>query len=69
MENYNHHWHWWHWLVIVIVIVIALGISYTLITNYEITKKNNESVVNKTEQVIDHPIDTTKEAANDITNK
>ena len=70
MESYsNYHWHWWHWLVIIIVVIIALGVGYTLINNYEVVKRDNQSFTNGTQQVVEHPIDTTQNAVNDITNK
>ena len=70
MEHYDdHHWHWWHWLIIIVVVFLALGIGYTLIQNYEIVKKNDQSYVNGVERAVEHPINTTENVVNNLTNK
>lgn len=67
MEHYdNHHFHWWHWLIIVAVILFGLGIVYTLTQNYEIVKKDDQSYVEGVEKAVEHPIDTTKNIANNV---
>lgn len=70
MEHYDdHHWHWWHWVFIIIIVLICLGISYTLIRNYEIVKVHNKSYVNGVEKTIEHPINATENVVNNLTNK
>ena len=66
MEN-DYHWHWWHWLILIAVIILCLGVGYTWINNYKIVKRDNQSISSGTQQVIEHPIDLTKNAVNDIT--
>ena len=66
MEN-DYHWRWWHWLILIAVIVLCLGVGYTWINNYKIVKRGNQSISNGTQQVIEHPIDSTKNAVNDMT--
>ncbi len=67
MEHNDHCWHWWHWLIVIAVVFIVLGIGYTWINNHEIIREDNQSYVNGTEKVIEHPIDETKNAINDVT--
>lgn len=65
MEYYDeHHWHWWHWLILIAVIFIVLGIGYTWISNMKNDK--DQSYVNGIEQTIEHPIDKTQNAVNDV---
>ena len=65
MDNHNdYHWHWWHWLIIIIVVLVGLGIAYTWINNMK--NNNNQSYVRGVEQTIEHPIDSTKNAINNI---
>jgi len=68
MDNFHddHRWHWWHWLIVIMVTLICLGIGYTLINNYELVKRNDQSYVNGVEETIEHPINTTENAVNDI---
>lgn len=68
MHN-DFHFRWWHWLIIIVVIFIVVGIAVTLMNNYEIVKKNDQSYVHGIEETIEHPIDTTENVVNDITNK
>lgn len=67
--NNDYHWHWWHWLLIIVVTFIVLGIGYTWIKNYDIVRTNDQSYVNGTKQVIEHPIQSTENAINDMINK
>lgn len=65
MECYdNHHWHWYHWLILIAVIFIVLGSGYTWISNMKNNK--DQSYVNGIEQTIEHPIDKTQNAVNDV---
>jgi len=68
MDNFydDHRWHWWHWLILVLAILAGLGLAYTWINNYDIVKKDNQSYVNGIETTIEHPINTTENAVNDI---
>lgn len=68
MHN-DFHFRWWHWLIIIVVIFIVVGIAVTLMNNYEIVKKNDQSYVHGIEETIEHPIDTTENVVNDITDK
>ena len=65
MECYDdHHWHWYHWLILIAVIFIVLGSGYTWISNMKNNK--DQSYVNGIEQTIEHPIDKTQNAVNDV---
>lgn len=66
MDNYNdYHWHWWHWVILIGVIFVVLGLGYTWISNMKNNK--HQSYINGVEQTIEHPIDKTENAVNDIT--
>lgn len=69
MEHNDFHFHWWHWLIIVAVIFIGTGIVYTWMNNYEIVKRDDQSYTRGIEQTIEHPIDATRNAINDIEKK
>lgn len=65
MDNHNdYHWHWWHWVILIAVIFVCLGLGYTWISNMKNNK--NQSYINGIEQTIEHPIDSTKNAINNI---
>lgn len=68
MDNFydDHRWHWWHWLILVLTILVGLGIAYTWINNNN--NKPHQSYVNGIETTIEHPINTTENAINDIVN-
>lgn len=68
MDNNDYHFHWWHWLIILAVTALCLGVGYTWIKNYDIVKVDDQSVTNETKRIIEHPIDTTRDAVNDVTN-
>lgn len=65
MEHYdNNHWNWWQWVIVIAIVVIVLGIVYTWIGNMK--NDRNQSYVRGVEQTIEHPIDKTQEAINDV---
>ena len=65
MHDYNDsHWHWYHWLLIILAVLIVMGLGYTLINN--VKNNDNKSYVRGTEQTIEHPIDSTQNAIQDI---
>ncbi|MBQ2885038.1 MAG: hypothetical protein IJE43_14925 [Alphaproteobacteria bacterium] len=68
MEHRDFHWHWWHWLLIILAIMLTVGVTYTLVNNYEIVKKDDKGFVRGIEQTVEHPIDTTKNTVKDLTN-
>ena len=43
MEHRDFHWHWWHWLLIILAIMLTVGVTYTLVNNYEIVKNNDNN--------------------------
>ena len=66
MERNDYHFHWWQAILIVIVVLIVLGTIYTWINNYQLVKRNNQSYLNGISATIEHPIDATQNAINDI---
>lgn len=68
MEHRDFHWHWWHWLLIILAIMLTIGVTYTLVNNYEIVKKDDKGYMQGIEQTVEHPIDTTKNTVKDLTN-
>lgn len=67
MTHENGHWCWWHWLLIIIITIVILGITYTIVHNYEIVKDNNKTVTNSTREIIEHPINSTENMIKDVT--
>ena len=48
--------------------MLTIGVTYTLVNNYEIVKKDDKGFVRGIEQTVEHPIDTTKNTVKDLTN-
>ena len=69
MEHNDYHFHCWQAILIVIVVLIVLGTVYTWINNYQLVKRNNQSYLNGISATIEHPIDATQNAINDIEKK
>jgi len=53
-------------LILVFAILAGLDLAYTWINNYDIEKKDNQTYVNEIKTTIEHPINTTENAVNDI---
>ena len=66
MERNDYHFHWWQAILIVIVVLIVLGTIYTWINNYQLVKRNNQGYLNGISATIEHPIDATENAVNNI---
>ena len=64
--EHDYHFHWWQAILIVIVVLVVLGTIYTWINNYQLVKRNNQGYLNGISATIEHPIDATQNAINDI---
>lgn len=67
--EHDYHFHWWQAILIVIVVLVVLGTIYTWINNYQLVKRNNQGYLNGISATIEHPIDATQNAINDIEKK
>lgn len=67
--GHDYHFHWWQAILIVIVVLVVLGTIYTWINNYQLVKRNNQGYLNGISATIEHPIDATQNAINDIEKK
>lgn len=64
--GHDYHFHWWQAILIVIVVLVVLGTIYTWINNYQLVKRNNQGYLNGISATIEHPIDATENAVNNI---
>lgn len=64
--EHDYHFHWWQAILIVIVVLIVLGVIYTWINNYQLVKRNNQGYLNGISATIEHPINATENAVNNI---
>ena len=64
--EHDYHFHWWQVILIVIVVLVVLGTIYTWINNYQLVKRKNQGYLNGISATIEHPIDATENAVNNI---